>query len=136
MLSLVREQAERLGRPLSTSLPGRGNGPEILREGHVWYHEPRAAGPVWRGGEAKLDRRNGLTWKSPLDVRAAVALGRDEIRGVRLETGRSPGGSQVLVVETRGDPVRLAVDDVLAWGQAIVDLLESRAAAERYDGGG
>lgn len=136
MLELLDEQAERLGRALSTTLSRAGSGPEILREGRVWYHEPRAGGPVWRGGVAKLDRRSGLTWKSPLDARAAVALGPGDIRGVRLETGHSPGKTRVLVVETAGDPVRLAVDDVLAWSEALVDLLESRAAASAQSGGG
>ena len=128
MLALLREQVERLGRPLSTALPRPGPAPEILREGQVWYHEPRGGGPVWRGGVARLDRRTGLTWKSPLDARAAVALGPGAIRGLRLESGRTPGGSRVLVVETGGGPVRLAADDVHAWSEAILELLESRAA--------
>lgn len=128
MLTLLREQMDRLGRPLSTALPRQGPARDILREGQVWYHEPRGGGPVWRGGVARLDRRTGLTWKSPLDARAAVALLPGEIRRLRLETGRTPVGSGVLIVEAQGEAVRLAPEDVHAWSEAILKLLESRAA--------
>ena len=131
MRSLLREQAERSGRSLSGAGALVAPVAQVLREGQAWYHEPRAGGPVWRGGVARLDRRSGLTWKSPLDTRPAVALQPDEIRGLRMEVGRTPGGSRILVLETRDTAVRLAADDVHAWSDAILETLENRLETAR-----
>lgn len=126
MLALLREQADRLGRALPVALPRRGPAAGVLREGQIWYHEPRGGGPVWRGGVARLDRGTGLSWKSPLDTRPAVSLRPEEIRGIHLEAGRTPGGSRILALDTPGATVRLAAEDVHAWSEAILELLESR----------
>lgn len=130
LLLLLREQTDRLGSRLSVSQPRLGTEAEILLQGQVWYHEPRAGGPVWRGGVAKLQPRAGLTWKSPLDARPGVVLTPDAIRGLRLEAGRTPFGSAILVVETRSHAVRLAAEDVHAWTEAILDLLDVPAAPD------
>lgn len=129
MLSLVREQVQRLGRALTTASPRLADAPDSLLEGQVWFHEPRAGGGVWRGGLARADRRNGLSWKSPLDTRPAVMLSPNEVRGLRLESGRTPTGSRIMVVETSREEVRLAADDLDAWIDAVLELLESCADA-------
>ena len=131
LLTLLREQTERRGISLSRTQPPLRTGSDILREGQVWYHEPRAGGHVWRGGVAQLQRPTGLTWKSPLDARAAVVLGAWEIRGLRLEGGRTPVGSEILMIETRQGPVHLAAEDVRGWSDAILDWLESYAVPDR-----
>ncbi|GAA2273976.1 hypothetical protein GCM10010145_52650 [Streptomyces ruber] len=89
---------------------------ETLAEGHLWYHEPRRGGPLWRGGQGRLTA-DTLTWKSPVDARPALVLSRADITGLRRLDERGPAGTGgVLALETtaRGE-VRLAADDPEAW---------------------
>lgn len=126
MHALIREQLRLLGHALDSASPGRAAAPEALLEGRVWYHEPRAGGAVWRGGLATIDRGSGFTWKSPLDTRPAVALAPGDIRGIRLEAGRTPNGSRILAIETALEVVRLGAEDPRAWSEAILEVLEHR----------
>lgn len=135
MLSLIREQVRRLGRTLIAGLPRGALGSDVLHEGKVWYHEPRAGGPVWRGGVARIDRGTGLTWKSPLDTRPAIALRAGEIREIRLEAGRTPSGSRILVIDTPRGMVRLGADDPHAWSEAILELLERHVDVRALEAG-
>ncbi len=122
--ALVRQQIEAAGGHALSSMPHPPMVPALLREGQVWYHEPRAGGAVWRGGVARLDATEGLSWKSPLDVRAAVRLRPEEISQARLESGRTPGGSMILVLEGSGRVVRLAAKDIADWAHGLVGLIE------------
>lgn len=136
MLTLLHEQIERMGRPRPSALPRAGQLLENFREGQMWYHEPRAGGPVWRGGIGRFDRRSGLTWKAPLDTRPAVALLPEEISGIRSEFGRTPNGSRLLILDTGGGPVRLAADDVEGWERAVLQMLEARVPMPAAGKGG
>lgn len=130
--TLIREQVAKLGGTLpDTQPPTRESTAGLLRTEMVWYHEPRAAGAVWRRGTARLDRR-GLRWKSDLDARAAVDLAPTAIRGMRLERGDAPGGVPILVLDTATGVVRLAAEDAEGWAESILELLDRRleAAAE------
>jgi hypothetical protein len=84
-------------------------------EGNVWYREQLSTGPVWRGGTAVVDRTGGLTWKGTLDQRPAVRLRAEELLAVEVERGRTPVGSDVVVVRTLEGDVRLAVPDPRPW---------------------
>lgn len=126
LAALVRREVEEAGGHALAAIPRPGPAPARLREGQVWYHEPRAGGAVWRGGVAHLDADTGLSWKSPLDVRAAVRLRPEEIRGLRFESGRSPGGSAILALEAQGGVARFAADDIESWADALVGLMEER----------
>lgn len=127
MQRLVREQAGRLGLALGGKGAGSESVSEVLREEMVWYQEPRSAGPVWRRGVGRLDRRAGLTWKSVLDARPAVALEPGQIRGIHMEGGDAPGGSRVLVLATASGRIRLASENIREWAEALLDLLEDEA---------
>jgi hypothetical protein len=85
-------------------------------EGHLWYHEPRRGGPLWRGGQGRLTT-DRLIWKSPVDSRPALVLSTADITAVRRLPAYSPAGEGgVLAVHTTtGDEVRLAADDPAAW---------------------
>ncbi|SNR71610.1 gas vesicle protein [Actinomadura mexicana] len=100
-------------RPLASD----GDAPEC--EGHVWYHEPRRDGAVWRGGRARLE--NGrLTWKAPTDARPAVVLDTGRIRDVRLESGSTPStGLRRLVVDAPGERIVLAAEEASRWMRAL-----------------
>ncbi|MFP8905507.1 gas vesicle protein [Streptomyces atacamensis] len=112
--------------PLETSpvgpAAGTGDGRTVL-EGHLWYHEPRRDGPLWRGGQGRLTP-DGLMWKSPLDSRPALVLPADDITAVRTEPGGSPaGGGTVITVETASQgPVTLTADEPGRWAGALDSL--------------
>lgn len=124
---LSAREPERLHELLVSACAGRLDGAflfaptreeETLAEGHLWYHEPRRGGPLWRGGQGRLTA-DGLTWKSPVDARPALVVPREDIEGVRRLDERSPAGTGgVLALETaaRGE-VRLAADDPEAWAR-------------------
>jgi len=107
------------------AIAGTGSTPGRLpiREGQLWYHEPRAGGAVWRGGRARIDT-TGFTWKAPVDARPAVNLRPNEVRRIRLESGRSPTGSVILVLEAPWGDARFAAQDIAAWADALAGLVE------------
>lgn len=99
------------------------DGGRAILEGHLWYHEPRRDGPLWRGGQGRLTP-DALVWKSPLDSRPALVLPADDITAVRTAPGRSPaGGGTVVTVETasRG-AVTLTADEPGRWAGALDSL--------------
>lgn len=128
LAALVRREVEQAGGRVRAAVPQPGPTPGRLREGQVWYHEPRAGGAVWRGGVAWLDAAEGLSWKSPLDVRAAVRLRPGQIRGLRFESGRSPAGSAILALEGPGGVARFAAEGIGSWADALVGMMEQRIA--------
>lgn len=108
----------------------------MLVEGAVSYHEARAGSTLWRGGTGRIDRLTELSWRSPLDARAAVNLQRDQILNVRAQPERTPAGrSQVLTIDTADGPVRLAPSDVPAWLRALRVLLDDAPATNASRGG-
>lgn len=119
---LTRACAGRLAPALAPGAAAEEDPP--LAEGHLWYREPRRAGPMWRGGQARLTAGR-LTWKSPVDSRPALVLPTADIAGVRRLPGRGPAGEgSVLALRTAaGEEVLLAADDPAAW--------ERRLAAAR-----
>ena len=91
------------------ALAAEDDAPEI--EGHMWYHEPRRDGALWRGGRARLDGGR-LTWKAPADVRPAVVLDAGRIRDVRVEGGSTPSsGLDRLIVDAPGERIVLATGE-------------------------
>ncbi|MEV7015914.1 gas vesicle protein GvpJ [Streptomyces sp. NPDC093991] len=107
---------------LAPALP-RGPVPDEeppLAQGHLWFWEPRRAGPLWRGGQARLTA-DRLVWKSPVDSGPALVLSTADITGVRRLPGYGPAGEgSVLAVDTAADgEVRLAADDPDAWEQRL-----------------
>ena len=128
LATLVRRELDPGGLPLPAHAPAER---PPLRQGQLWYHEPRAGGAVWRGGVARLDAAAGLSWKSPLDARPAVSLSPEDVRGLKLESGRSPAGSAILALETAGGRVaRFAASDIPSWADALVALLERRLGTD------
>lgn len=125
LVSLVRrELADGGASPRPANAPAER---PPLRQGQLWYHEPRAGGAVWRGGAARLDAAAGLSWKSPLDARPAVSLVPDDIRRLKFESGRSPAGSTILALETEGGQIaRFAASNIASWAETLTDLLERR----------
>ncbi|MFB4315853.1 gas vesicle protein [Actinomadura sp. 21ATH] len=98
-------------------LPGAEQEPEC--EGHMWYHEPRREGALWRGGRARLERGR-LTWKAPTDARPAVVLDAASIRDVRVEPGSAPSSAlDRLVVDAPGGRIVLATDEAPRWIRAL-----------------
>jgi hypothetical protein len=88
-------------------------------EGHLWYHEPRRDGALWRGGRAEV-RDGRFTWKSPTDARPAIVLPVDQVRDVRHEPGPTPSyGLYRLVVESPAGEFVLATDEVPRWLRAL-----------------
>lgn len=126
---LLRRQVMNAGGNALTAVRRSAPQTAILREGQVWYHEPRAGGALWRGGVARLDAVTGLSWKSPMDVRAAVTLRPEEIQALDLEGGHSPGGSAILVVQGTAGNIRFAADDIAGWADALASLLDERSDA-------
>jgi len=90
----------------------------LLREGQLWYYEPRAGGAVWRGGQARIDAATGFSWKAPIDARAAVQLRPEDIRGIHLESDRAPTGNIVLVIDVPWGSARFAAHDITQWADA------------------
>ncbi|WP_243708399.1 gas vesicle protein [Actinomadura sp. GC306] len=122
--SLAPHVRSREPRPLVAD----DDGPEC--EGHMWYHEPRRGGALWRGGEARLEHGR-LTWKSPLDARPAVTLDTDRISDVRLEPGSTPtNGLDRLVVDASGQQLVLATSEGRRWAR----LLAPSAAGKEPHG--
>lgn len=107
-----RSQAER---------GGKGEDPDtLLFEGDVWFQEPRAGTPTWRGGTAKYDSEEGFTWKAALDRRPAIRLKAAELTAVRAENGHTPvGNSSILILESETESYRLASDRVEQWAQLL-----------------
>lgn len=98
-------------------LAAEDDAPEI--EGHMWYHEPRRDGALWRGGRARLDGGR-LTWKAPADVRPAVVLDAGRIRDVRVEGGSTPSsGLHRLIVDVPGERIVLATGEAPRWLRAL-----------------
>ncbi|MET8111917.1 gas vesicle protein GvpJ [Streptomyces prasinus] len=91
-----------------------------LAEGHLWYHEPRRGGPLWRGGQGRMTA-DRLVWKSPVDSRPALVLPLADITAVRRVPAYSPAGEDGLIAvhTTAGDEVRLAADDPAAWTERL-----------------
>jgi hypothetical protein len=111
----------------------------LLREGHMWYLEQRAQGQIWRAGHARLDNRDGFTWKGPLDARPAVNLAAGEITGTTVDEGQTPvGHSTVLQVDGSHGRVYLTSADIGEWEQEIAALVnrdpESAQTAEADNG--
>jgi hypothetical protein len=100
------------------------DGGRTVFEGHLWYHEPRRDGPLWRGGQGRLTP-DGLVWKSPLDARPALVLPADDIAAVRTVLARAPaGGGTVVAVETASQgTVTLAADEPRRWAESLGSLL-------------
>ena len=113
LAEVVRERTGRFRDAPRVTDAGRV-GPPALRQGHLWYHEPRAGSFVWRGGAAKLTT-NGISWQSPVDARPAVNIPYAEMLDIRLESGSSPKGSLILVIDTAGGAFRLAGDGIAEW---------------------
>ncbi|MFA1547748.1 gas vesicle protein [Actinomadura chokoriensis] len=115
------ESLRRLAPHVRSEAPGPlapdDGGPEC--EGHMWYHEPRRDGALWRGGRARLE--NGrLTWRAPTDGRPAVNLDTGRIHGVRLEPGSTPStGLDRLVVDAPGEQLVLATAEAPRWMRAL-----------------
>ncbi|WP_207928708.1 gas vesicle protein [Actinomadura sp. 6K520] len=105
-------------------------GPEC--EAHMWYHEPRRDGAMWRGGRARLE--NGrLTWKSPTDARPAVTLDTARIRDVRLEPGTTPTtGLDRLVVDAAGEHLVLATAEGPRWARLLAPSARTAAGKEPH----
>lgn len=113
LADLVRERTRRFrGAPRVADAGSMG--PPAIRQGHLWYHEPRAGSFVWRGGGARLTE-SGISWKSPVDARAALDVPYAEMLDTRLESGNSPKGSLILVIDTAGGSFRLAGDGIADW---------------------
>ncbi|SDY69392.1 Gas vesicle protein [Micromonospora pattaloongensis] len=126
LLNLVRRHLRGVGGPPGAGAIAASAAP--LRESHAWYQERRAGSAVWRGGTARLDRRTGLTWRSPLDGRPAVNLTPRDITGVELRPARTPAGdSVVMAVATRDDTVLLAPDDATEWAALIRETVPEGA---------
>ncbi|ANB04400.1 gas vesicle protein GVPa [Streptomyces ambofaciens] len=111
---LVRALAGRLAPALPAAAATEEEPP--IAEGHLWYEEPRRAGPLWRGGRARLTAGR-LTWKSPVDARPALALATTDLAGVERVPGYGPAGegSVLVLCTTAGDEIRLAADDPERW---------------------
>jgi len=105
-------------RPL---VPGPDD--RALVEGHLWYHEPRRDGPLWRGGHGRITPA-GLVWKSPLDARPALVVPAARIIAAHPGTGHGPGGEgTALTVETDSHgTLTLAADDPHRWAGALRSL--------------
>ncbi|GGL93499.1 hypothetical protein GCM10010129_41710 [Streptomyces fumigatiscleroticus] len=116
---LTAARAGRLDVPFPPA-PAGDEEDEPLAEGHLWYHEPRRGGPLWRGGQARLTA-DRLTWKSPVDSRPALVLPTADITGVRRPGGASPAGDdRVLALRTAAHgEVLLAADDPEAWREKL-----------------
>ncbi|MEV1286071.1 gas vesicle protein [Micromonospora sp. NPDC049679] len=100
------------------------------REAHAWYQEMRAGSVLWRGGTARLERHAGLTWRSPLDARAAVSLAPRDIVDVEVRWGRTPRGqTHVLALTTADGTVLLAPDDAPGWAELIREITEKPASS-------
>ncbi len=89
---------------------------ERLLEGHLWFHEPRRGGPLWRGGQGRLIG-SALVWKSPVDSRPALVVRTADITAVEWSAERSPtGDGGVFTLRTAdGGEVRLAAGDPETW---------------------
>ncbi|GAA2708258.1 gas vesicle protein [Micromonospora olivasterospora] len=99
--------------------------PDVLRESRAWYQETRSGSALWREGTARLDRRAGLTWRSPSDARAAVNLVPQDIAGVEVRRSSTPSGeADVLAVATGHGVVLLAVEDAARWAELIRRITE------------
>lgn len=110
--------------PLETGPPPQGGGGERTAfEGHLWYHEPRRSGPLWRGGHGRLTP-DGLVWKSPLDARPALVVPAGDIVAARPVPGGGPSGEgTVLALETASQgTVTLAADEPRRWARALESL--------------
>jgi len=115
--------------PLALDSPGSARplvpGPDdrALVEGHLWYHEPRRDGPLWRGGHGRITPA-GLVWKSPLDARPALVVPAARIIAAHPGTGHGPGGEgTALTVETDSHgTLTLAADDPHRWAGALRSL--------------
>ncbi|MFC6059179.1 gas vesicle protein [Streptomyces pratens] len=109
------------GRPVPAApfAPPVEEEPPLVEE-HVWYHEPRRGGPLWRGGQGRLTAGR-LIWKSPVDSRPALVLSTADITAVRRVPAYGPAGegSVIAVHTTAGDEVRLAADDPAAWTERL-----------------
>ncbi|WP_107046760.1 gas vesicle protein [Streptomyces albus] len=147
---LSAAEPERLHRELLRQAPGArplaaadGNGrgtagpdaAEDGHEGHLWYHEPRRGGALWRGGRGRLDA-DGLSWKSPVDARPALVLRPGELLGVRLEERDNPTGSPyTLVLDTPGGEVALAADALPGWTGPLHRMTAGGAGREADEAG-
>jgi len=122
LIELVRQEipAAIPGESRSTTTKAR-----LLYQGQLWYHEPRAGGPVWRGGQARIDS-SGFTWKAPVDARAAISLQPDEIRSLRFESDHSPTGTVILVVDVPWGSLRLAAQNITDIANALVRFSSGR----------
>ncbi|WP_338017986.1 gas vesicle protein [Streptomyces taklimakanensis] len=107
--------------PLETGPPPRepDEGRTVV-EGHLWYHEPRRDGSLWRGGHGRLTP-DGLVWKSPLDARPALVVPADAVVAARPAPGDGPGGEgTVLTLETTSQgTVTLGTDEPRRWARAL-----------------
>ncbi|MFC7401266.1 gas vesicle protein GvpJ [Citricoccus sp. GCM10030269] len=101
--------------------PQEAEGP--LLEGELWYLEQRAGGPIWRGGTARMERYGPFTWQGALDTRPAVSLQPQDIHGIQLARGRTPGGhAAVLRLATEHGSVDLAGQNLDAWTRAFAEI--------------
>jgi len=114
LAELIRDRTREVGKFPEEHGTRGSDSPWSARQGHLWYLEARSGGSLWRGGAARVDAGR-LIWQSPMDARAAVNLELREILDLRLESGRSPGGSVVLVIEAFSGVYRLAGDDITGW---------------------
>ncbi|GGX58696.1 hypothetical protein GCM10010358_10980 [Streptomyces minutiscleroticus] len=126
---LSAQEPEKLHARLTDACAGRLDTPfpfrpaveeEPLHEGHLWFHEPRRGGPLWRGGQGRLTAA-GLVWKAPVDSRPALVVPMADIAGVERSAGYGPAGEgTVFVVRTTdGGEATLAADDPAAWTERL-----------------
>ncbi|MFC7375800.1 gas vesicle protein [Brachybacterium sp. GCM10030268] len=118
LISLVREQ---------TGLTGDDEPVDVgpLREGPMWYLEPRADGGIWRTGRAVLSADEGLVWRSPLDMRAPVRIQPAEITAAELTDVPDPtADATILELTTADGTIRLSAPDIAQWQQQLQERKE------------